>query len=67
VWSAETLTDCEAAILRCLADGLSSKEIATTIGRSKSTVEFYVRALCLKLEARSRVHLVAQAIRLGIV
>jgi DNA-binding NarL/FixJ family response regulator len=60
------LTEIEKAILRCLALGMQSKEIAAEVGRSKATVEANIRVLYLKLGARSRAHLVANAIRSGI-
>jgi DNA-binding NarL/FixJ family response regulator len=60
------LTQHEVAILRALADGAQSKEMAALIKRSRGTVEFYIRSLFLKLNARSRPHLVAQAFRNGL-
>jgi len=62
----EHLTLQELIILRALADGAQSKEMAGLIKRSRGTVEFYVRSLFLKLNARSRPHLVAQAFRSGV-
>ncbi len=56
----------EMTVLTGLADGAQSKEIAASMKRSRGTVEFYIRALFLKLEARSRPHLVAQAFRMGL-
>ena len=57
------LTEIEKAVLLCLADGMQSKEIAACIGRSKPTVEGYIRILYIKMNARSRAHLVAIAMR----
>jgi len=62
----EHLTLHELIILRALANGAQSKEMASLIKRSRGTVEFYVRSLFLKLNARSRPHLVAQAFRSGV-
>ncbi len=56
----------EQAILEALANGAQSKEMAAIINRSRGTVEFYIRMLFVKLEARSRPHLVAQAFRKGL-
>lgn len=56
----------ELTILRYIALGLQSKEIAAEINRSKPTVEVYVRLMCAKLGARSRAHLVTCAFRCGI-
>lgn len=63
---AHPLTCHELAILEALADGAQSKEMAAAIQRSRGTVEFYIRSLFLKLNARSRPHLVAQAYRKGL-
>ncbi len=54
------------AILEALAEGAQSKEMAAIIKRSRGTVEFYIRSLFLKLDARTRPHLVAQAFRKGL-
>jgi len=56
------LTETEKTVLRCLAQGMQSKEIAVHVGRSKPTVEGYIRLLFAKTNARSRAHLVAIAI-----
>ncbi|HTU70982.1 MAG TPA: helix-turn-helix transcriptional regulator [Candidatus Baltobacteraceae bacterium] len=56
-----SLTDREKTILRCLAQGMQTKEIATFIGRSKPTVENHIRILYAKTNARSRAQLVALA------
>lgn len=55
------LSTIEVAIVNGLANGLQSKEIATEIGRSTATVEFHIRILYAKLDARSRSQLVARA------
>ena len=60
------LNEREIQILRALADGANSKELARIIGRSRGTAEAEIRVLFRKLEARSRHHLVAQAFRLGV-
>lgn len=57
-----SLSAMELAVLRGLAKGLQSKEIAVSLGRSKATVELYVRALYTKFNAKSRANLVAIAI-----
>jgi DNA-binding CsgD family transcriptional regulator len=59
------LSQMELAILRALAEGWHSREIATFVRRSKSTVDGYVQRLCLKFEARSRIQLVAKAFCCG--
>ncbi len=52
----------EVRVLRMIAEGYQSKEIASALVRSKATVEHYVRFLMAKYGARSRAHLVALAI-----
>jgi LuxR family transcriptional regulator, transcriptional regulator of spore coat protein len=64
---AGSLTEMEKSVLRCLGEGMHSKEIATRINRCKPTVEGYIRILYLKLHARSRAHLVLQAVRAGVI
>jgi len=56
----------ELKIIRGLAAGLQSKELAASVGRSTPTVEMYVRRLYRKLSARSRAHIVALAFASGI-
>ncbi|MGA3037458.1 MAG: helix-turn-helix transcriptional regulator [Vulcanimicrobiaceae bacterium] len=57
----------ERTILQALADGARSAEIAKLTRCARTTVETHVRTLFLKLDARSRSHLVAQAFRNGII
>ncbi|HTC31561.1 MAG TPA: helix-turn-helix transcriptional regulator [Candidatus Acidoferrum sp.] len=61
------ITDTDKTVLLCLARGMQSKEIAARLGRSKPTVESYIRTLFIKLDARSRAQLVAVAIRTGVI
>ena len=56
----------EASVLTLLARGYQSKEIADALGKSRPTVEGYIRVLFIKLKAKSRVHLVAKAYDCGI-
>ena len=56
----------EIAIVRALADGLQSKEIASALERSRPTIEFHIRVLFLKMDARSRAQLVARGYELGL-
>jgi DNA-binding NarL/FixJ family response regulator len=50
-----------------LCDGYQSKEIASMLGKSKATIEGYVRILYAKLNARSRAQVVARAFALGLI
>jgi DNA-binding CsgD family transcriptional regulator len=61
------LTAKETSILQSLADGLGTKEIAEMHGTSPQTIKNFVYRSCQKTGCDNRVHLVAQAIRRGIV
>jgi DNA-binding CsgD family transcriptional regulator len=61
------ITDTDKTVLLCLAKGMQSKEIAARLGRSKPTVESYIRALYIKMDTRTRAQLVAIAIRVGVI
>ena len=50
-------------VLCLLANGLPEKEIARKLGISRNTVKLHVRNICLALNARSRAHAVAVALR----
>jgi two-component system nitrate/nitrite response regulator NarL len=56
------LTEREAAILRCLAVGMSNKLIARELNIMESTVKVHVRNLFKKLKFRSRVEAAVWAI-----
>jgi len=60
------LTDIEVEIIRALARGMQSKEIATTLDRSRPTIEFHIRMLFAKMQARSRAQIVARGFELGV-
>jgi DNA-binding CsgD family transcriptional regulator len=60
------LTAREVRILEALADGATSKDMVSLVGRSKGTIESDIRALFGKFSARSRHHLVGIAFQLGI-
>ncbi len=53
-------------VLTLICEGLSSEEIAPKIGVSKHTVDLCRAKLIAHFEAKNVVHLVAEAIRLGI-
>jgi len=61
------ITDTDKTVLLCLAKGMQSKEIAASLGRSKPTVESYIRTLFIKLDARTRPQLVAIALESGMI
>ena len=54
-------------ILQLVADGLKNKQVAIELGISETTVKSNLRVLYSKLDASSRAHAVAVALRLGIV
>jgi DNA-binding CsgD family transcriptional regulator len=54
-------------ILRLLAIGYGTREISDTVGCSERTVKYAIREAEQRLEARSRAHVVAEAIRQGMI
>lgn len=54
-------------ILRLLATGHGTREISDSVGCSERTVKYAIREAERQLEARSRAHVVAEAIRQGII
>ncbi len=59
------LTPREEAVLRLLAQGLSSKEMARALGLSPDTVKDYLESLYGKLGARNRIEALERARALG--
>jgi DNA-binding NarL/FixJ family response regulator len=57
----------EREVLRLIADGLSAKEIASSLGISTKTVEAHRTSLMRKLGARKATELVRYAVRHGLV
>src|SRR5215470_4271389 len=62
----EPLTEREADVLACLADGLSNNEIAERLFLSPSTVKWYVRQLNNKLDTANRDEIVERARTAGL-
>lgn len=60
-----TLTHREIEVLEMIANGLSAKEAAQTIGIAPRTVERHVENVRLKMRARNRVHMVTCAVGQG--
>jgi DNA-binding NarL/FixJ family response regulator len=50
----------ETEIIIHIANGFSDKEIATKLNISSRTIQTYVVRICLKLNARNRVHAVTK-------
>jgi len=63
----EMLTPREREILQLLAEGLHTEEVARRIGLSTETVKSDTKRAILKLEADTRVHAVAIALRQAII
>jgi DNA-binding NarL/FixJ family response regulator len=61
-----SLTPRETEVLAHVADGLSQEEIGRRLSISPETVRTHVRKACDRLNARTRTHAVATALRLGI-
>lgn len=62
----ESLSEIELAIVRALSQGLQSKEIAAVLDRSRPTIEFHIRILFVKMQARSRAQIVARGYEMGV-
>jgi DNA-binding NarL/FixJ family response regulator len=62
----KTLSNIEISIIGALAEGLQSKEMACKLNKSRATIEFYIRLLYVKMDARSRAQLVSRAYELGL-
>ncbi|CAA6691857.1 MULTISPECIES: response regulator transcription factor [unclassified Lentimonas] len=60
------LSDREMDVLKLLADGLATKQIADELGVSYFTVNFHVKNLYKKLEVQSQSGAVAKAFRSGL-
>jgi len=60
---AETLTPRESEILQLLANGMSNPDVAAKLFISQETVKSHVRHILAKLEADTRTHAVAIALR----
>jgi NarL family two-component system response regulator LiaR len=65
--SQDLLTPRERQILQLLADGMSNAEVAAKLYISQETVKSHVRHILAKLEADTRTHAVAIAIRDSII
>ncbi|MEU6267123.1 response regulator transcription factor [Saccharopolyspora shandongensis] len=61
------LDERELEVLRLLADGLLTEEIATKLNYSDRTVKNVVRRLIDKVDASNRTHAVAIALRTGVI
>jgi DNA-binding CsgD family transcriptional regulator len=62
-----SLTQREKSVVMCIAQGLSSKQIAGALGLSIKTVEFHKGNIYGKLGCRAAVSVVRHAIRVGFI
>ena len=60
------LTNRETEVMQWIADGFTSIEVAHKLGLSTPTIEKHYRTALKKLEAFTRAHAVAKALRLGL-
>jgi DNA-binding NarL/FixJ family response regulator len=65
--SGDMLTTREREILQLLADGMSNADVAAKLFISQETVKSHVRHILAKLEADTRTHAVAIALREAII
>ena len=61
-----TLTHRESEVLEMIANGLSSKEAALSIGIAPRTVERHIENVRMKMRARNRVQMVTRAVGQGV-
>jgi NarL family two-component system response regulator LiaR len=61
------LTERETQVLRLLVDGMTNRQIASSLTLSQSTVKFYVSSVLSKLRASSRTEAVSIALQNGLV
>jgi DNA-binding NarL/FixJ family response regulator len=61
------LTEREIQILQLLSDGLIMKEIGAALFISKSTVDYHLRSIYLKLQVHSQAGAVGKALRKGLI
>jgi DNA-binding NarL/FixJ family response regulator len=59
------LTEREADVLRCLADGQSNAEIAARLAIGHETVKTHIKRICMKTGTRDRTQAVVWAYRTG--
>jgi DNA-binding NarL/FixJ family response regulator len=57
------LNDKEARVLQLLAEGMTNKQIASTVFLAEGTVKNYVSRIMEKLHASSRTELAVMAVR----
>ena len=61
------LTDREVSVLRLVADGCDTNEIASTLAYSERTIKNTIHDVTTRLNLRNRTHAVAYALREGLI
>jgi DNA-binding NarL/FixJ family response regulator len=61
------LTQRELRVLRLLADGYTTSEIAAELAYSERTIKNAIQAMTARLQLRNRSHAVAYAVRQGLI
>ena len=62
-----TLSETDLAIIRLLSVGLTNKEISARVNLSPHTIKDHIEKLCTVFGVRSRVEVVAEALRRGLI
>ncbi len=65
--AAERLSARESSVLRLMAEGLDTAEVAEQLSYSESTIKGVLAKIMLRLDARNRAHAVALAVRAGLI
>jgi DNA-binding NarL/FixJ family response regulator len=65
--SLATLSDRETQVLRLMADGMGTAEIARHLSFSERTIKGVVHDITMRLQVRNRTHAVAYAVREGLI
>jgi DNA-binding NarL/FixJ family response regulator len=65
-WGQEELTAREIEVLSLIRDGTKNKLIAAQLGISETTVNFHIKNIAEKLQAKDRTHAVTLAVRRGL-
>ena len=63
----DVLSPREIEVVQLIADGLTGREAGERLGISESTIETHVEHIRDKLGARSRPHMVAKALSMGLI
>lgn len=65
--SPATISETDTVVIRLLSEGLTNKEIATRLNLSPHTVKDHIETISVALGVRSRVRVVVEALRRGLI